>query len=76
MTLYDVAINMAREERGLVAFAKKNDVSFDGEACGSDRTLGMVFMTPGDTVRDHAALLDQAARQIVEHVRLSNDKIS
>lgn len=69
MTLYDVAYNMARQERGLVAFAKKNYVVFDGEAWNSDRTLGLDFMSVGDTFRDHAALLDRAAKQIVEHVR-------
>lgn len=71
MTLYDVAINIARQERGLVAFAKKNSVNFDAEACGSDRTLGLVFMTPGDTFRDHAALLNQSAKLMIEHVRLN-----
>lgn len=69
MTLYDVAHNLARQERGLVAFGKKNSVNFDGEACGSDRTLGLVFHSVGDTFKDHAALLDQAAKQMVEHVR-------
>lgn len=69
MTLYDVARNMAREERGLVAFGIKNEVVFDGEACGCDRTLGLVFRSVGNTFQDHAALLDQASRHMVKHVR-------
>lgn len=73
MTLYDVAHRMAKEERGLVAFGVKNEVNFDGEACGSDRTLGLVFISVGNTFREHAALLDQAGRQMIEHVRNSNE---
>lgn len=70
MTMYDVAINMAKQERGLVAFAKRNHVAFDAEACNSDRTLGLFFTSVNDGIEADAALLNQATKRIVEHVRL------
>jgi hypothetical protein len=72
MTLYEVALKIAREERGLVAFAQHNCVTFEHTAYGGKRvaTLGLDFMSNNDTVQAHAALLDQAAKRMFEHIVL------
>lgn len=62
---YDTAIRIAREERGLVAFAQKNTVDFeiDGDV------MGLGFFSVGSGVHADAAMLDQATKQLQEGLR-------
>jgi len=69
MSLYDTAIDMAKQERGLVAFAQKNTVDFEIEGA----VMGLNFYSIGVGVRADAAMLDQVTRQLLEHVRERND---
>jgi len=83
-TLYDVAIDIMRTERGLIAWGLINDVSFEGPAFGSDPdvVLGLNFTHVlgdwGPRPQDRAALLDQAAQQMIEatreHRRIHNER--
>lgn len=69
MTLYDTAINMARQERGLIAFARENniDIEIDGQI------LGLKFMSVGVGLRHDAAMLEQVTKQLIEAVGQHND---
>lgn len=72
MNLYDVGMAIMREERGVIGWATRNSVSFEGGAIGLSYpiVIGLDFMTVrnGRTNEENCALLNQAAKQMVESV--------
>lgn len=70
--LYDVGMAIMREERGVIGWATRNSVFFEHGSIGLPYpiVLGLDFMTTrnGRTNQENCALLDQAARQMIESV--------
>ena len=64
VSFYNLALQIAREERGLVAYAQKNSVDFEIDG----KVIGLVFRSVNGGIRADAAMLAVATSQMIETV--------